>query len=124
MRRRWTIMLSGMAFGTFYLLIDYHLHKTACAKVSDDEALAILKPTFEHMKSRSRPEDVAALRLVPNIHRDSNYPSDDPNHSVWIELVNAESGQLAAAMHLFTDCGIETWGYVSLPSVGGTQGTG
>lgn len=124
MKRRWKITLSVIALSTFVLFADHQLHKTACATVSDEEALAILQPAFEQMKCRSRPEDVAALKFVTIIHCNSNYPPDNPNHAVGLGLANAQSGQSAAALHPFIDCGIENWGSVSSPSVGGTQGPG
>lgn len=96
--------------GAALFRIDYEVHKTDCASLSDKEVLAILQPAFDHQKSRSRPEDFGHIRFVPVVHRESQYKSSDPDSSVYVDLVDRKSGRKEYRMLLFGDCGIETWG--------------
>ncbi|RVU02223.1 hypothetical protein EOE18_17560 [Novosphingobium umbonatum] len=91
MRFGWKLTCGALLLGAIVILMNFQIQKTACAGLSDREALAILQPAFVHIKSRARPEDMGSLRLETKIHRDDNYAPDDPNSNVWVDLVDAQT---------------------------------
>ncbi|WP_298188469.1 hypothetical protein [Novosphingobium sp.] len=96
--------------GVFFLITNYELHKTDCAYLSDRKKLDLLRLAHAQSIARSRPQDVENLCLVPTLHHRSIYTRDDPDYSVYVDLVESGTGKKKWEKHLFADCDIETWG--------------